>query len=93
MPIAIYSPSDNEEPNQNIALLSDGEWELPAQIEELEKWLTENHAKIPTGDYIANLGYSPREGASGGGAILNIDTMKIMVNLGMNLYLSEYSDA
>jgi hypothetical protein len=78
---------------EKIAWLCDGEWELPRQIDELKKWLLENRTKLNKGNYVADVGYSPREDACGGGAVLSIQAMRIMVAVDMELYLSEYSSS
>jgi hypothetical protein len=73
-----------------IAWLCDEDWELPAQIDALQKWLKRNEAILKKGMYTADLGFSPREGAAGGGCLISIDAMRIMVSIGMELWLSEY---
>ncbi|MCK7599193.1 hypothetical protein M0G74_18120 [Microbulbifer sp. CAU 1566] len=88
MSIYIRRESDNE----RIAWIARDEWELPAQVEGLEKWLIENEEKLPSASYIADIGFSMRENACGGGAILSVRAMSIMSKLGIKLYLSEYPD-
>lgn len=88
MSIYVKRESDNE----NIAWIAKGDWELPAQIESLENWLIENKNKLPSSSYIADVGFSMRENACGGGAILTVRAMSIMAKLGIKLYLSEYPD-
>jgi len=92
MPINIidYTNSKEGEKGNALAQLCVGKWEMPEQIETLEIWLNENKNKLKPGKYIADIGYSPREGALGGGAVLTIEAMKIMVETGFDLYLSEY---
>ncbi|MBB1390075.1 hypothetical protein ACRN9Z_19315 [Shewanella frigidimarina] len=81
-----------EEDNQHITWIAKGEWELPSQILNLEKWLIENESKLPPSNYIADIGFSMRNNACGGGAILSVRAMAIMAKLGIKLYLSEYPD-
>jgi hypothetical protein len=87
MPIYIKEKQTNE----ILTQLAEGEWELPNQIKLLENWLLENEERIPS-EYIADVGFNIRKHACGGGAILSIQAMKVMVNLGITLYLSEYPD-
>ena len=87
MAINIYE--DNEE-HTKIAWLCDNEWELPDQIHALEEWLKDNQGKLKKGNYIADLGFSARKGATGGGPVISTDMMQLMINLGIDLYLSEY---
>jgi hypothetical protein len=42
--------------------------------------------------YVADIGFSMRENTCGGGAMLSVEAMSIMSQLGMQLYLSEYPD-
>ena len=92
MPINLidYTNANEGEKGKELDHLCENEWEMPKQIEALEKWLKERNGKIKTGNYIADIGYSPREGAAGGGAVLTTEAMSIMVKIGMELYLSEY---
>ena len=85
MPIKI-----SDENAKEIEWLCDDTWKLPAQIDALQVWLIENETKIEPGNYTADVGYSPREGAAGGGAALSLKAMTILVKMGMVLYLSEY---
>jgi hypothetical protein len=85
-----YSSAKEGERGRSLAGICDDEWELPAQTEALEKWLVENQTKLIKGTYVADIGYSPRQGAAGGGAVLSKQAMRIMVAIGMDLYLSEY---
>ena len=88
MPINIYS----QEPDapDRVAWLCDDNWRLPDQAEALEAWLVENHATLKPGRYVADIGFTPREGALGGGAAISPEMMRTMADLGMALFLSEY---
>jgi hypothetical protein len=88
MPINIYN-ADNSE---RVIWLCDDDWELPSQIRVLENWLSENINSVPSGNYVADVGFGIRKDACGGGAVLSVTTMNNMVKLGMKLYLSEYPD-
>ena len=92
MPINLIDYTNTEEGQKGKSLgdICKGEWEISMQIEALEVWLRENSSKLPKGNYVADIGFSPREGALGGGAILSTESMGLMVSIGMNLYLSEY---
>ena len=85
MPIRISNSDTREE----IAWLCDDAWDLPSQIDELDRWLKEKN-ELKNHDYIADLGFSPRSDAAGGGAVITTDMMQRMVRLGIDLYLSEY---
>ncbi|MBU2978792.1 hypothetical protein [Alteromonas sp. C1M14] len=81
-----------EESNEKIAHLAKNHWELPIQIKELESWLFENPLNLSPSKYVADVGFSIRENACGGGAILSPEAMAIMGALGIKLYLSEYGE-
>ncbi len=93
MPIAInkYSNPENNKNGVEVAWLCDDSWELPKQLEALEKWLVENQL-LPKGCYAADIGFAPREGALGGGGVVSLGSMSIMTSIGMNLYFSEYPE-
>jgi hypothetical protein len=89
LPINIY----NSENADKVAWLSDDSWELPIQVDDLEKWLFENENSLPVGKYVADIGFDIRKDACGGGAVLSSRAMGIMSKLGIELFLSEYPDA
>ena len=88
MPIKITREPGNEE----LAWLCDDEWHLPEQLEALENWLVKEGSEIEKGYYAADIGYSPRPGAAGGGGKVSHRAMEIMLAVGMELYLSEYPE-
>ena len=86
MPVNIY----NEENYEKIDLLCKDIWDLPNQIDALEDWLRTKGKHITKGNYVADIGFDIRKDASGGGGTLDSESMKIMGEIGMNVYLSEY---
>ncbi len=74
----------------SLGVLCKGEWEMPQQVVVLEQWLNNKGKKLPKGSYVADIGFCPRPGALGGGAVLSPEAMGIMSSIGMSLYLSEY---
>ena len=77
---------------KEVAFLCDDCWDLPIQIENFEKWLLHQGVNLLPSSYVADIGFSPREGAAGGGGCLSIASMKIMTAIGMELCLSEYPE-
>ena len=92
MPINLldYTNSKDGERGKEIDFLCGNEWEMPIQIETLEKWLIDNKKNIKKGIYVADVGFCPRDGALGGGCVITKTAMAIMSEIGMELYLSEY---
>lgn len=88
MPIYVRQENSKE----TLVQLAKGQWDLPEQVKQLESWLFNNQHNLSQSDYIVNIGFSLRENALGGGAILSPEAMSIMGSLGMKLYLSEYND-
>ncbi|WP_420577982.1 hypothetical protein [Ekhidna sp.] len=86
MPINIY----DETLNDKIDWLCDDSWSLPEQIDALESWLVEKGRNLEPGKYVADIGFDIRKDATGGGGVLGSNSMKIMGELGMDIYLSEY---
>ncbi|QBZ97440.1 hypothetical protein [Flavobacterium sangjuense] len=89
MPINIYE----DKTFKSIAKLSDDNWELPDQIDALEKWLFSIGKNLPKGKYVADVGFDIRKDASGGGAVINSKMIKMLAEIGMEIYLSEYPEA
>ena len=87
MPINIYRVDASRE---RVAWLCDDNWRLPDQVEVLDAWLIEMRDMLKPGRYVADVGFSPREDALGGGAALSPEMMRTMANLGISLFLSEY---
>ena len=87
MPIIIRT----EDFRERLATLCKDEMTLPAQIPALEEWLRQNKEKIRPGSYVADVGFSAREDATGGGPVLSPEMLRTMADLGMWLYLSEYN--
>lgn len=86
MPINIY----NQENNERLEWLCEDVWDLPNQIDTLEKWLTTKGIKLPKDSYVADIGFDIRKEATGGGAVLTSKSMKIMGDIGMDIFFSEY---
>jgi len=86
MPINIYNQTNNEK----LEWLCDNVWDLPNQIDTLEKWLRTKGVLFPKSSYVADIGFDIRKDVTGGGAVINSDSMKIMSDIGMDIFLSEY---
>ena len=87
MPIEI-----TDQNNKEVAWLCNDVWELTAQMSALESWLSSDGLNLEKGKYSADIGFSPRPGAVGGGCLLSTKSMQTMLNIGMELYLSEYPE-
>jgi len=86
MPINIYNRTSDEQ----LDWLCDDVWDLPNQIDTLEKWLKSKGANFAKSSYVADIGFNIRKEATGGGAVLSSESMKIMGDIGMDIFLSEY---
>ena len=87
MPIKITDKTGLE-----IAWLCSESWELPVQLNNLEKWLETEGYKLPKERFIADVGFYPRQNAAGGSCSLSTKSMEIMLSIGMELFLSEYPE-
>lgn len=92
MPINIYRVRPDELKNERVAYLCPENWQLSDQAEMLENWLVDYGAELKPADYVADLGFTHRKDALGGGAAISPEAMQIMAELGMWLFLSEYSN-
>jgi len=93
MPIKISDHLNKDDNGKStvIAWLLPDNWRLPDQMKAFESWLQENRSLAPS-KYSADIGFSPREDALGGGGKVSIESMEIMLRLGLELYLSEYPE-
>ena len=94
MPISVYedpmsSPALEEE-TKSVALLCGESWDLPSQLFEFERWLETDGESLPRSHYVADIGFSPRQSACGGGGTLSVAAMQIRVMVGMEVWFSEY---
>lgn len=87
MGISIYKTDDISE---EIAYLCDDEWDLPSLLPALVQWAARNEGKIASGRYVADIGFSIEDDATGGGGVLTVEEMKVLISLGIDVYFSEY---
>ncbi|MBL8798846.1 MAG: hypothetical protein JNM56_33490 [Planctomycetia bacterium] len=90
MPIRIDRLAPDGQDNETVAWLCDDCWRLPEQGEALVAWVAEHGGELPAGEYAADIGFAPRDDAMGGGAAFPPSALRLMADLGMALYLSEY---
>lgn len=68
-------------------------WSLPELFKLFENWLFSGEFDIdPKFEWIADIGFSPREGACGGGPIISKEVMEVCISNNISIYLSEYDD-
>lgn len=91
MPINIYRVTPDGQGDEEVAWLCDDDWLLWREIEALSLWLEESGASLPPAEYVADVGFCWRRSASAGGPVLKSSMLRRMADLGMHLYLSEYS--
>ena len=87
MPIKICTDDDAR---AEVAWLCDDDWGLPSQVTALEAWLAEKAGSLALGRYTADIGFSPRPHAAGGGTSISPEMMRRMADVGITLFLSEY---
>src|SRR5262249_55787603 len=90
MPVNIYRVATEGHKNEEVAWFCDDNWRLPDQVAALESWLTENRAALRPDNYVADIGFTPREDGLGGGAAISPGLMRILADFGMSFFLSEY---
>lgn len=86
MAINVYKKGNFE----TIKYLSENAWDLPTQMDELEKWLEKEGKNLPKGKYVADIGFGLRNDASGGGGILSSKAIEMLNIIGMEIHFSEY---
>ncbi len=68
-------------------------WDLPELFKLFENWLKSDSDSLDESlEWIADIGFSPRQDASGGGPIISTAIMRICVAKNISIYLSEYND-
>jgi len=90
MPVNIYRVTPDGQNNEPVAWLCDDNWRLPEQVDALESWLMESRSILRPDTYVADICFTPRVDALGGGAAISPEVMRMMADLGMSLFLSEY---
>ena len=90
MPTHIYCDFNEDHPFDTVGGFGDGDWELPSQIEELEQWLTVHGKELDKGSYVADIGFTSRKDACGGGAVMSKKLIAMLHEVGMEVYFSEY---
>lgn len=92
MPTHIYCDIDEDNPFDTVGGFGEGEgaWDLSSQIDELERWLIDHREDLDKGSYVADIGFTVRKDASGGGAAMSKNLIAMLHEVGMEVYLSEY---
>ena len=68
-------------------------WDLPELFRLFEHWLLSEELDLDASvEWIVDIGFSPREGANGGGPIISQKIMKACISNNISIYLSEYND-
>ncbi len=96
MPITVFANPDGaarlHERTKSVVVLCGDTWELPVQLFEFERWLEKDGKELPTGSYIADIGFSPRLGACGGGGVLSVSAMQALALANIEVWFTEYLD-
>jgi hypothetical protein len=90
MPENIYLVTPEGQENERIPWLCEGNWQIPDQTEALKAWSSEHRATLTPDDDIADMGFTLRGDACGGGAAIPPDMMGAMADHARSLFLSEY---
>lgn len=90
MPVSIRRIIPQGGDNSSLACLGEDEWNLPPQIELLESWIESNAKDLPTGEYVADVGFCWRRDAGGGGSALSSEFLIKMGSASFSIFLSEY---
>jgi hypothetical protein len=70
------------------------EWVLRRQVEALETWLREHRGELdPSSESIADIGFTHRSNACGGGPPFTRELMRMCLDANMEIYVSEYAGA
>ena len=76
---------------ENLIELAPDEWKLREQVDSLEAWLKNNRGQLnPTHRWVADIAFSVRSNAAGGGPVITCNLMQICIESNLDIYLSEY---
>lgn len=80
--------------SENYLKLAEDDWDLRSQFKTFESWLKSGaNALEADAQWIADIGFSPRYGACGGGPVISSEVMKICLDKKITIYLSEYDSS
>ena len=89
MPVIIRKIVDDS--TVNYVEVATGSWDLRTQIEAFETWLSESPGRLdPSNQWIADVGFTVRLEALGGGPPITRNLMEMCVESNIEIYLSEY---
>jgi hypothetical protein len=76
---------------KNHTEIAHDSWDLRTQIQALEEWLTVHpHELDPSNEWVADIGFTVRLDATGGGPPISRKLMEMCVGSNLEIYLSEY---
>ena len=77
---------------ENEIKLAPNDWNLMSQFEVFEEWLRSNNGQLVSEEgWVVDIGFSPRENATGGGPVISKEIMKLCLKNNIEIYLSEYA--
>ncbi|MFN9419036.1 MAG: hypothetical protein ACK578_16305 [Pirellula sp.] len=89
MPVVIRKIVDQR--FHNFVEIEADSWDLRTQIESLENWMAKHSDSLDNRfNWVADIGFTSRADATGGGPPLTIRLMTACVNANLEIYLSEY---
>lgn len=75
-----------------VTLISDDNTSI-SQLYSLHKWVTEHKDELTHGKYVANINFYPSDSdGQGGGPVLEATFMKLLGDLGIDIYFSEWNN-
>lgn len=79
---------------ENCITLAGDEWALRPQVESLDRWLQANPDGLdPRFQWVADIGFTPRVNALGGGPVLSRELMERCLKANLEIFFSEYAGA
>lgn len=96
MPITFIDPEAKDTngriilPNGKVLGICNDSWDLKEQMSELEGWLKDNKDMFDKGNYYADIGFILRKDSTDRSTIVEVEFMKMLIEIGMELWFSEY---
>ncbi len=80
-----------KEKTENYLHLMKDDWILPNNFDAFSEWLQSVDETLDkNAEWIADIGFMPRESATGGGPIISLDLMKLCIRNNIEIYISEF---
>ncbi|MCW7492544.1 hypothetical protein ND861_09580 [Leptospira sp. 2 VSF19] len=88
----IWIRKTNKEKTENYHHLMKDDWDLTNNFEAFSDWIQSVDGTLDKKfDWVADISFSPRPNATGGGPVISFDLMKLCIKNNIEIYISEFN--